>query len=127
MALDNDKEVVLVSDDLMIGKLLNFLLLSQGMSPKLENDISKALEYVKNMKCKTSLIIYDLNYPCHEGLKALDAIKQIDTTDNTPQIVLSSHDMDCSLCDKDGSDKCSYFRKPFSTEQLVTKIKEMVG
>ena len=127
MASDNDKEVVLVSDDLMIGKLLNFLLISQDMSPKLENDISKGIEYVKNRKRKTSLVIYDLNYPCHEGLKELDAIKQIDTTDNAPQIVLSSHEMDCSSCDKDGSGKCSYFRKPFSTEQLVTKIKEMVG
>ena len=126
MALDDCKEVVLISDDLMIGKLLSFLLRSQGLMPKLENNISKGIEYVESRKPETSLLIFDLNYKSDEGLMALDAIRQFDASEAPSCIVLSTCEVDCDDCSEFIKDNYFYFKKPFSTKQLIKKIKEIV-
>lgn len=128
MASDEGKEVLLISDDQMIGKLLNLLLKSQGMLPTMENSLLSGIEAIKTKRHGTSLFIFDLNVTSEEGLWAMDAIRNFDTvSDIPPRIILSNFDVDYEDCGVRISDNCFHFKKPFSTQQLVEKIKEIIA
>ena len=127
MAADEGKEVLLVSDDEMIGKLLHVLLKSQGMLSRLENNMATGIERLKNRSCDTSLFIFDLNIISDEGLKALDAVRNFDNYSGLPpRIILSNCDVNCKDCGIHVSDNCFHFKKPFSTQQLMEKIKDII-
>ena len=128
MACDEVKEVLLFSDDEMIGKLLHVLLKSQGMLPRLENNMEIGIECLKNRSRETSLYIFDLNIISEEGLRTLDAVRNFDDySDLPPRIILSNCDVNCKDCGLHVSDNCFHFKKPFSTRQLIEKIKEFIA
>ena len=127
MAGDEVKEVLLFSDDEMIGKLLHVLLKSQGMLSRLENNVEIGIECLKSGK-ETSLLIFDINFNSDEGLKTLDALQHFDDcSDLPPRIILSNCDVNCSDYGLNVSDNCFHFKKPFSSQQLIAKIREIVA
>ena len=117
MAADEGKEVLLVSDHQMIGKLLNLLLKSQGMLTNMGNSLSKGIEYKKTKRHVTSLLIFDLNVTSKEGSRAMDAIRNFDTVGEVPpRIIFSNFDVDYEDCGVRISDNCYLLKKPFSTQ-----------
>ena len=97
------------------------------MLTTMESSLSKGIEYIKTRRGATSLFIFDLNTTSEEGLRVMDAIRHFDAdTDLPPRIILSNFDVDYEDCGVRISDNCFHFKKPFSTQQLVEKIKEII-
>lgn len=97
------------------------------MLTTMESSLSKGIEYIKTRRHVTSLLIFDLNVASEEGFRAMDAVRNFDKVcDVPPRIILSNFDVDYEDCGVRISDNCFHFKKPFSTQQLVEKIKEII-
>ena len=122
----DNKEVLLFSDDPLIGKMLNYLLTRQGLSARVELDKGKAFDYVKTDEHGASLLIYDLNFNSGEDLSSLQLLNNPESRDVPPRIIISNHNIDLDVPDKDAAAPCFYFRKPFSTRHLLDTINDIL-
>jgi two-component system, cell cycle sensor histidine kinase and response regulator CckA len=111
-------KVLLIEDDILVGKLISQQLKFQNFEVYLALDGAEAIDiYISQ---QIDVIVSDLLLPNMSGLSALKTIQNIST--NTPLVVISSLNDIPTLLENAGIQFSSYIQKPFSAQQLISKI-----
>jgi len=120
-----DTNILLVEDDLNVRMTVRSMLTEMGVKNIFEQkDGQDALAFVENMQVRLDLIICDWNMPNKTGLEFLREIKQ-----SHPEIlflmITARNDEDSVLMAKEAN-VSAYIRKPFSFEELKTKVQTLL-
>ncbi len=113
------KQLILAVDDEQdILRLLNRILESAGYDVALATNSALALELLE--KHKPDLVLLDIRMPALDGFQTLALIRQRSTV---PVIMLTGNRDVTAVRDTLGLGADDYVRKPFSTPELLARIK----
>ena len=117
-------KVAVVDDAKTIRMMMSHTLRSMGCEVECAGDGYKALGMLRRFK--PDLIFLDITMPELDGYQTCSLIRNAEDTKNTPVVMLSSKD---GLFDRAkgrivGSDQ--YLTKPFSKEELLGTIRNLV-
>lgn len=115
------KRILVVEDEPLMLSFLEFRLTKDGYDVKTAKNGKEAEGYIKNETF--SLIITDLLMPFVSGFELLEKIKETDTNNNTPVLVLSDLKQENVIIKglKLGAD--DFIPKPIAINILTTKVK----
>jgi DNA-binding response OmpR family regulator len=119
-----NKRILVIDDDPTLLKLTQGVLTSNGFEVTAVNDAPNGLETA--MKQKPDLIVLDVMMPIINGFNICRLLKSQKTHKHIPIILLTSR---ASQADQDiGSEvgANAYLAKPFKTEELLGKIRELL-
>jgi|GEM_PF-539155 len=122
--IDNRKryKIAVIDDDELILEYMGILLDNPDWDIKL---YCNGKVFVNDLECsKVDLILLDLNMPIMNGFDVLEYLKKENI--NTPVIVLSALNDKQSILRVKNSNVKSYFVKPFKSELLINKTKELL-
>ncbi len=118
-------KILIIDDDVTITDLLKTLMKMQGHTPTTLNDSTKALEIAGALD--PDLITLDLMMPGLTGFELCELLHQDPKFARTPIIVVSARD------DPEINERAmqagarEYVTKPFGTDDLMQKIKELTS
>jgi CheY-like chemotaxis protein len=113
------KKVLVVDDEHDFLSIMNFFLTREGFDVETASDGHLAIQAAK--RSRPDLILLDVIMPVMDGYRALEALRSDEGTRNIPVIMLSIMDeIDETNVPLDITD---YLVKPFSTEDLIQKIR----
>lgn len=119
------KRILVVDDDSDVAKLLSLLLTGEGFKVSQAQDGQEALD--KARQEKPDLLILDVMLPKLDGYKVARMLKFDEKFSHIPIIMLTAkiqeHDRELGL--EMGADE--YINKPFDNQELILKVKELVG
>lgn len=119
------KSVLLVDDDKSWRIIMANILKDRGFIVFEAVDGRKGIELAKLEK--PDIIILDNKMPNMTGQEAAKILKHDPATSSIPIILVTGMDINSSLIDYIKMDVNDFLKKPFATETLITKIKEMTG
>lgn len=119
------KVVLVLEDDPPIQRMIERVLISQGFSVELASDGLEGL--VKLERCKPDLIITDIMMPRLDGLTFARAIKSREQTRTIPLIFLTAKGDSRTLIEGINVGARFFLTKPFSVEELMAKVKKVLG
>lgn len=117
------KKVLLIDDELEIVELLKMRLEANDYTVVAAFDGTQGLEKAK--KEKPDLIILDVGMPKMDGFTFVRELKKIADVKSTPVIVLTARDKMEDIFKLEGVSH--YLAKPFNADELLQKVKEMLG
>jgi DNA-binding response OmpR family regulator len=114
--------ILIVDDDIPLGKFLSRELKNRQFSAEVCNDGETAAESIKNSTC--DLVILDLNLPKMDGMAILKQVRL--TQPRLPILVLTARNRteDLLLALEQGAD--DYLIKPFSFMELLARVKNLL-
>ncbi|MCM8763607.1 MAG: response regulator [Candidatus Omnitrophica bacterium] len=120
-----EKKVLVVDDEEDIREIIKSRLISQGYNVLTAEDGMVALSIARREK--PDLIILDIMMPNMDGYTTLKELRKDRIIGQTPVIILS-------VKEKDKMEDIFYFQnisdyieKPFESEELIAKIKKVLG
>jgi two-component system alkaline phosphatase synthesis response regulator PhoP len=119
------KTVLIIEDDEVLAKILSDTLSKAGFSVTNAIDASQGQQAA--WQIKPNLIVLDLMLPAGHGIDVLKNIRVSTQTQNIPVIVMTSYE-DPSIQDEINSIGVQgFFKKPFKPEEMLIKIKQLIG
>jgi DNA-binding response OmpR family regulator len=119
------KKILFAEDNESLTKIVLYMLGKEGYEvihyPSGENVVAGVKKY------KPDLILTDVMMPVKNGLTILKEIKADPETKNIPLIFLSSNNNDLSIQDGLDLGAADYILKPFSIEDLSSRIKKQLN
>lgn len=119
------QHILIVDDDKKIARLLARILVKNNFRVSLAYNAEEARELI-NMNIKYNLIILDIMLPGLTGTEFAKQLKQDAATSNLPIIMLTA------ICEPEEKKRNIangakyYVTKPFSSEELLSKIKNLL-
>ncbi len=119
------KTVLVVDDDPQVAVIVRAVLEAAGFEASISHNGADCLAAIETRL--PDLIILDVAMPVMDGIEVLRAIRGRPETRNLPVIVLSARteDLDVAVGRAAGADL--YLTKPFTSEELVTATKQLLG
>jgi len=118
-------KILIVDDEPNIVISLEFLMKKEGFEVAVANDGDEALAKVASFN--PDLILLDVMMPKKSGFEVCEALRA-DPQRNALQIVmLTAKGRDTEVAKGLAMGADAYFTKPFSTKELVAKVKEMLA
>jgi DNA-binding response OmpR family regulator len=118
-------KILIVDDEPNIVISLEFLMKKEGFEVAVANDGDEALAKVASFN--PDLILLDVMMPKKSGFEVCEALRT-DPQRNALQIVmLTAKGRDTEVAKGLALGADAYFTKPFSTKELVAKVKEMLA
>ncbi len=123
--MTNKQQILIVDDESPIREMISYALNAAGFTALHANDAEQAMSLVDDKI--PDLILMDWMLPGISGLELSRSLRHFKKTRNIPILMLSarSEDEDRLKGFKAGVD--DYMAKPFSTKELVTRIKALLG
>lgn len=116
-------KILVVEDDLLTLKFLDFILKKNNFDIVVSKDGADAIE--RFIKINPDLVITDIMLPYKSGLEFAQYVKSV--SPHTPIVVLSSLGEEESTIQKAFEFKVDDFiSKPFSPNELVLRIKRLL-
>lgn len=125
--MDKTKKLVLtIEDQPAIADLLGFLLDATELEVKRSDNGAEGLDMIKTFK--PDLVIMDVMMPTMDGWQVFDAVRQDESVQNIPIIMLSvaRQDPDRRIAFR-GSHLDFYMTKPFDVVSLRRMVQEILG
>ena len=121
----SDKTILLIDDDELVLKLLDINFRPRGFN--VVDFLGGDGAFEKACEIKPTLIILDIMMPLVDGWSVLRQLKEDDSTQDTPVIILTvkSSPEDISRAMDMGAHR--YVVKPFNPSELVTLVEETIG
>jgi two-component system chemotaxis response regulator CheY len=116
-----------VDDSKMVLHILSSAIESLGYRPVTANDGEAALELLDQISEEVALVILDWNMPKMDGLATLTAIKEHPTWSSIPVMMVTSESARTAIITAIQAGARHYLTKPFSNQDLVTRIIECLG
>ncbi len=118
-------KVLLADDSVTIHKVIEIILTAKGFALKAVADGDSALEAVRNFK--PDVVLADIDMPGINGYDLAEKIKKNPSTKDIPVILLAGafETIDNNRAQKSGA--TSTLIKPFESEDLVNKIREVLS
>ena len=118
-------KILIIDDDVTITELLKFLVKMGGHAPTTVNDSTKAIEIASAVD--PDLITLDLMMPGLTGFELCALLHQNPKFANIPILIVSARD---DLESKERALQAGaqdYLTKPFGSDELMQKIKELTN
>lgn len=115
--------ILIVDTDSMSSELLQFRFESEGFASVVMRDGKAALEQDLN---RFSLILVDLMTEDFNGLMFTKAVKRNPDTYNIPVIILSKKASEDDVVDGLDAGADDYISKPFSSRELIARIRSVI-
>lgn len=113
--------VLLIDDDVQLGKLLAERLTSEGYSLEAVHDGSRGLERALTME--HALIVLDLMLP---GMKGLDVLRRLRSVSPVPVLILTARGDDADRIEGLEMGADDYVAKPFNPRELIARIRAIL-
>ena len=122
-----ERDILIFSNDEMIGRLLDRLFVSQGFSSSWGRHSDETIMISGSLKSAPKIAIFDLPNYLSNKEKICQSSESPSGMDDAFRIVLSTQELDCSACSFHRTGKCENLRKPFITGELVGKVREVLS
>lgn len=116
-------KVFYVEDELFLGKIVKESLESRGFEVIMESDGAKATELFK--KLMPDICVLDIMLPNKDGFAIADEIRELD--EEVPIIFLTAKTQTEDVVKGFSLGGNDYIRKPFSMEELIVRIQNLLG
>ncbi len=119
------KKILVVDDEPQIVHLLSQRLKANGYETYAANDSYQCIKMTREVK--PDLILLDMKMPAGGGLHAFETLKSSVFTSNIPIIFITAYPGEevKKQVEELGAD--GFFAKPFSSVDLLNRIKELIG
>ena len=119
------KRVLIADDEANIVASLEFLMEQAGFEVKVATDGAAALALVAGFR--PDLVLLDVMMPVKNGYEVCQQLKSDPDTRSVKVILLSAKGRDVEVVKGLELGADAYVTKPFSTRELVAKVKELLG
>ena len=116
------KKILLVEDDKKISKLVKQSLVNEGYS--VDQSFDGESGYYKIIEDQPDLVILDILMPKMNGYKVCAKVREIGVT--TPIIMLTAKSGEYDVEEGLDTGANDYLRKPFSTVELLARIRKLL-
>ena len=116
-----EKEVLIVSDDGIVSRMIGHLLRAKGMDVSHDNFLLEESE-TQGVRTSYPLVIYDFNKRSAPERDLSCCMNEYIRSNASSRIILSPQLIDCSSCDDFLIGRCAHFQKPFVTSELMEKV-----
>lgn len=122
---DMAKKILIVDDEPQIVRLLSQRLKTNGYETFGANDSYQCIKMAR--EAKPDLILLDIKMPAGGGVHAFTTLKSSTYTSTIPIIFITAYPGDevKKLIKDMGAD--GFFAKPFSSSELLNKIRDLIG
>ena len=117
--------ILVVDDEPNIVLSLEFLMEQAGYSVTTAEDGEQALACVESST--PDLILLDISLPGISGFDVLEQLRAQTATERLPIIMLTAHGREVEREKGMAMGADDYITKPFSTQSLVEKVRQLIG
>lgn len=121
----SDRRVLIIEDEPNIIEAIRFILARDGWRVDTHSDGETAVSAVRDRA--PDLVILDVMLPNRSGYDILHDLRDEDATKSLPVLMLTARGQrkDRELAEKLGASK--FMTKPFSNEEILQTVRELVG
>ena len=119
------KKILIVDDEPNIVISLEFLMKKEGFAVAVANDGDEALALVASFN--PDLVLLDVMMPKKSGFEVCEALRADPQYAELKIVMLTAKGRDTELAKGLAIGADAYVTKPFSTRELVDKVKEMLA
>ena len=119
------KKILIVEDEQAIVEILSARLIANGYDVLAATDGSSGLEMAKTTN--PDLILLDVMLPHVNGFSVCSLLKGNDHYKNIPVIMVTARSEDNDRIFADDVKPDAFINKPFQTQDLLEKIRELTG
>ncbi|RLK51053.1 response regulator receiver protein [Alkalispirillum mobile] len=119
------KRILIVDDEANIVLSLEFLMKQAGYEVETATDGDEALEALKEQK--PDLVLLDVMMPRKNGYEVCEAIRADDDWKDVLVIMLTAKGRDVEREKGLSLGADDYITKPFSTQEVIDKVRELLG
>lgn len=120
-------KVLSVDDSATMRRMVGRVLATLGMDLLEAGNGQEALEILERESSDVALVILDVHMPIMDGQQTLEAIKKDERFRNIPVMMLTTETERAKVIGFVQAGAANYLVKPFSHEDLVTKIASCLG
>jgi DNA-binding response OmpR family regulator len=118
------QRILIADDEPNILISLEYLMKREGYEVSLARDGEEALAAI--IAQRPALVLLDVMMPKKSGFEVCQALRAIDTVKDTLVLMLTAKGRDTDIAKGLGSGADAYMTKPFSTKELVAKVRAML-
>ena len=118
-------KIIYAEDQESIACLIDFKLSKEGFDVILLNSGANVLD--KAIEQKPVLILLDLMLTIKDGITVLEELKSNEEVKNIPVIMLTVNGEENKVLRAFNSGAVDYIEKPFSTDELTTRIRKALA
>lgn len=119
------KRVLIADDEPNIVTSLEFLMQQAGYETRIATNGQEAIELAVSFR--PDLVLLDIMFPAKSGYEVCQRLKSEATTRNIKVVIVSAKGRDVEVAKAMELGADAYIAKPFSTRELVAKVREMLG
>lgn len=120
-------KMLVVDDSQVIRKLMRAVADALKIEIEEARDGVEALQKLKEIYRETSLVLLDWNMPKKSGYDVLSEIKSHEDYRNIPVMMVTAESQKSSIVAAIRAGASNYLTKPFTVEELQSKIIECIG
>ena len=117
--------VLIADDEPNIVLTLSFMLKREGYEVLTAPDGSQALAAIRAERPR--LVLLDGAMPGMTGFEVCEAVRADPAISETPILMLTAKGRETDIARGMGAGATAYVTKPFSTRELIVKIREMIA
>jgi DNA-binding response OmpR family regulator len=119
------KRILIADDEPNIVASLEFLMEQAGYETKVAANGQEALELAASFQ--PDLVLLDIMFPVKSGYEVCQRLKSEPTTRDIKIVIVSAKGRDVEVAKALELGADAFIAKPFSTRELVAKVREMLG
>lgn len=116
--------IMTVDDSRIIRKIVGSCIEALGFEVLEAEDGQQCLETLRGLEQEVKLILLDWNMPNMDGLTTLNNLKANPETAHIPVMMVTTESERSRMVDAIRSGAAQYLAKPFSDDELITKMME---
>ncbi len=121
----NRNKVLIADDEPNIVISLEFLMKRAGYEVCIARDGQEALDAITRER--PDLVLLDVMMPRRDGFEVLQAVRADESLAGTRIVMLTARGRDTDVAKGEALGADAYMTKPFSTQELVAKVAEVLG
>jgi DNA-binding response OmpR family regulator len=121
----NRTKVLIADDEPNIVISLEFLMKRAGYEVSIARDGQEALDAIDRER--PDLVLLDVMMPRRDGFEVLQAVRANEALASTRIVMLTARGRDTDVAKGEALGADAYMTKPFSTQELVAKVAEVLG
>ncbi|TMG98908.1 MAG: response regulator [Betaproteobacteria bacterium] len=119
------KRILIADDEPNIVTSLEFLMEQAGYETKVATNGQEALDLAASFR--PDLVLLDIMFPAKSGYEVCQRLKGEPATRSIKVVIVSAKGRDVEVAKALELGADAYIAKPFSTRELVAKVRELLG